>query len=273
MSREPIIDMSYQTFGALLLETEDLDPIYCMLVRASLDRDILKRWLLAYWCYYHAGVASRIAEMPSHMFYMGMWRAYVTKAPRGMERRYFYGLLAERTMHYLQDSGSPEAIVDDMCDHRWFQSVYNRVVSYSGFGPWMGWKVADMAERVLRYPVDFSDSELGIYKDPVQGAAFIDFGDKHYPISLDELHACVNRMKDEFQQFDAPPQADRPVNEQEIETILCKYKAHCYGFYPVANDTVHVIKALEGWGDLAEHILDYVPPIVGFEEWESDRST
>lgn len=269
--RQPVVDMDYQTFGAILIDTEDLDPVYCMAVRAGLDDDMLKRWLLAYWCYYHVGVASRIAEMPPHMFYTGMWRAFAAKSPRGMERRYFYGTSAFNTILGLEAAGSPESIVDHMCDHAEFQGVFDAVVSYHGFGPWMGWKIADMAERVLRYPVDFSDSDLGIYKDPVQGAAFIDFGDKYYPITMDELHSCVDRMVGEFKDFPAPPWNDRPSNEQEIETILCKYKAHCYGFYPIANDTIHMEKALPGWGDLADHMSDHLPPIIGYDEWMSSQ--
>lgn len=266
--REPKIDMSYQTFGAILLDTEDLDPIYSMLVYANLDDDVLARWLLAYWCYYHAGVSSYIAEKPANEFYLGMWRASVAKAPRGMERRHFWGKIAKSTIQGLQDAGAPERIVEHMCDHTDFQACYDAVVSYWGFGPWMGWKVADMAERVLCYPVDFSNSDMGIYKDPVQGAAFIDFGDKYYPISMDELHACVDRMVGEFSAWAAPPWNDRLVNEQEIETILCKYKAHCYGFYPLNNDTYHVKQHLVGWGDLAQQLAVTVPYLVPHhDEW------
>jgi len=259
--RQPKIDMSYQDFGNDLLDTGDLDPVYVMLVDAEmagvLHGKMFERFLLAYWCYYSCGVAARIAE--SSHFYKSMRLGLAEKWPRGMERRYFYGKSALDLVNGLEDAGEPERIVDDMCAHYRFKEVFDNVVKYKGFGPWMGWKIADMAERVLSYPVDFTDSEIGIYKDPVQGAAWIDYGDKHYPITMDQLHVTCDRMVGEFDNKLAPPWNDRPVNIQEVETILCKYKAHCYGFYPMGNDTIHVTKGLSGWGDLAEELIKFMP--------------
>lgn len=267
--REPVVDMSYQEFGDYLFVTGDLDPVYIMLANAEqagvLDESTLKRFLLAYWCYYSCGVAARIAEGPS--FYSLMWQGISDRWPRGMERRYFWGDQARNTIVGLQEHGEPEDIVDDMCAHYTFKAVYDKVVSYRGFGPWMGWKVADMAERVLSYPVDFSDSTLGIYKDPRQAAAFIIFGDKHHVITDDELDDLVGVMVGQFDNHLAPPWYDRPPNIQEIETVLCKYKAHCYGAYPLGNDTHHVANGMVGWGDLADELIKFMPEHVGVEEW------
>jgi hypothetical protein len=177
-----------------------------------------------------------------------------------MERRYFWGRQAENAIRGLMDAGEPERIVDHMCYHDDFWGVFKTVKSYTGFGPWMGFKVADMAERVLEIPVDFSTCTLGIYKDPRAGAAFILTGDRYQEITDDQLadvcydierHFCVN--------YDAPPAYDRPVNIQEVETILCKYKAHCYGAYPLGNDIVHVREGMKDWGDLAEELAQYLP--------------
>ena len=65
MSRNyPRLDI--ETFGRHLITTGDLDPIYTALVRAEQGGDFsvpqLCRWLLGYWCYYHAGVASFLSE-------------------------------------------------------------------------------------------------------------------------------------------------------------------------------------------------------------------
>lgn len=259
MVRKVVIDTNWYDFGADMFNTHDLDPVYSMLaLTTTMSDDMLKRWLLAYWCYYSAGVASKVAEAGSDKFYDMMWKGSGLdgndKWPRGMERRYFYGQQAANLLNGLEDYGSPENIVDVMTCHTDFLDISNNVKSFTGFGPWMGWKIADMAERVLCYDVDFSNSEIGIYKDPVQGAAFIAYGDKHYDISLDELHDVCADMERQYSGYMAPPHMDRPINIQEVETVLCKYKAHCYGFYPYGCDSYHMLDALDGWGDLADEI-------------------
>ncbi|GAG24444.1 unnamed protein product, partial [marine sediment metagenome] len=189
--RQPVKDISWYDFGVDMFVTHDLDPVYSALAMTTMPDDTLKRWLLAYWCYYSAGVASKVAEAGSDKFYDLMWQGSgldgAEKWPRGMERRYFYGDSAANLLNGLEEYGSPEKIADVMTCHTDFLDIFNNVKSFTGFGPWMGWKIADMAERVLCYNVDFSDSELGIYKDPVQGAAFIVYGDKHHDMPLDEL--------------------------------------------------------------------------------------
>ena len=255
--RKPLYDISYIEFGEILVNTEDLDPVYSMLVDASLPDDVLKRFMLAYWCYYHCGVAAWIAE--STDFYKAMLKGVAGKFPRGMERRYFYSNVALNCISDLEAHGSPESIVDDMCAHRTFMEVNKAVVKYNGFGPWMGWKIADMAERVLCYDVDFSDSSLNIYKDPRKAAAIIVHGDKDIPITDKELAWVCDKMEGEFSHLLAPPWNDRPVNIQEHETILCKTKAHYYGSYPLGNDTYHITKGMRGWGDLSEEMSKHIP--------------
>lgn len=261
--RQPVIDISWQDMGHDLIITQDLDPIYTIVAASDMSENMLKRWLLAYWCYYHAGVASYVAEGDSRQFYDRMWSGLDDKWPRGMERRYFYGQQAANLLNGLENYGSPEKVVDTMTGHQDFQSIAVAVEEFTGFGPWMSWKIADMAERVLCYDVDFSNTSLAIYKDPVMGAAFILTGDKGYKLSKEELESVVDDMESQLSYLDAPPYYDRPVNIQEIETVLCKYKAHCYGFYPLGNDTHHIHKGFEkrNWGDLAKalhgHLYKY----------------
>ena len=259
--RKPVFDMSWQEMGIQMLATEDLDPVYVMLrgaVKQGLDRDTLKRFMLAYWCFYNCGVAAYIAE--SHDFYGHMWRCIAARVPRGMERRYFWGKQANNAIQFLEQSGTPEHIVDDMCNHTDFWDVYNAVCAYTGFGPWMGWKIADMAETVLRYDVDFSTATLGIYKDPVAGAAVIRFKDRYHPITDNELGEVVDDIITTFKDVLAPPNLNRPVNIQEAETILCKYKAHVYGSYPLNNDTIHLHKAMREFKtDLGDHLAIFIP--------------
>src|SRR5689334_9165626 len=78
---------SLEKFGNDLLDTLDLDPVYVALHRARLDRATLKRWLLAYLCFYHGGVASRLASAKD--FHLEARKAHDEKWPRGRERRHF----------------------------------------------------------------------------------------------------------------------------------------------------------------------------------------
>lgn len=252
------MSMTPKCFGQVLLSSRDLDPIYVMLRRAELDQDTLKRWLLAYWCYYSAGVASRIAE--SKDFWAEMWKAHNEKWPRGAERRHFRGETSYNALLCLQSTdATPEQIVDHMTNEPDFQGIARRVQQFTAFGPWIAWKIADMAERVLHLEVDFSNAELGIYRDPVHGAALVLTGDEFYPISPDELRGVVDNMAADFHSFSAPPWYDRPVNVQEVETVLCKYKSYCHGHYPPGKDTREVYHGLHGWGNLATSLRKCMP--------------
>lgn len=266
MGRVPDVLPTWKDFGEDLILTYDLDPIYPMVAATDMDDDMRKRWCLAYWCYYHAGVSSIIAESNVGNFYNVMRSGVAHGWPRGMERRYFYGDLANNTIDGLEKFGSPEKVVDTMIQHSDFGGANNAVQSFYGFGSWIAWKVADMADRVLQIDIDFSDTSLNMYKDPKQGAAYIFKGDKKYPITEAELDWVVWEMEAAFSGLYAPPFQDRRINIQEVETVLCKYKAHCYGFYPYGNDTIHVAKALEGWGDLAQSMLSVLREFTTYEE-------
>ena len=67
--------MSYEhldvtEFGALLFSSADLDPVYKSLIHMRrLDDAQLNRFLIAYWHFYHCGVASFISEQEGNAFW------------------------------------------------------------------------------------------------------------------------------------------------------------------------------------------------------------
>jgi len=260
--------LSYRKFGQHLLETGDLDPVYIMLVESGLHRDPprLQRWCLAYWCFYHVGVASRIAEASPRQFYRLMKQADRQRWPRGAERRHFRGRTSANGIDCLHKFGSPEKVVEYMLEPCTFSGITERVKEFSGFGPWIAFKIADMAHSVFGLDVDYSDCTLGIYKDPRQGAALILHGDWRAPITDKELQRVVNKLQRQFKNYLAPPFYKRPVGVMEVETILCKYKSHYKGRYPLFKDSREIYEALEGWGDLAEELRCHV---VNREQWSS----
>ena len=259
--------VSFLYFGDELIRSEDLDPVYVALARANLDDALLKRMLLAYWCYYSMGTASRIAEAGGHKFFDMMWKAWAEKWPHGFERRHFYGESAKQSILFLQSqfNGYAERIVDDMTYHSTVHEIVEAVKRYRGFGVWMGWKIADMSERVLGYDVDFSDPVPVMYGDVIKGMALMYYGDKNHDIGVEERNLVVNALNKDFSHWTAPPWYDRQFNAQEGETVLCKYKAYFYGEYYIGKDIAEVSHGLSFAAkqgcDLAGHLLACMPEL------------
>ena len=250
-------------FASNLLQTFDLDPIYVILTETDMPEDMLKRWMLAYWCYYAAGPASYIAEQPD--FYTAMREGFSGEGQysRGHERRHFRGQAGWDAIAYLEAFGSPEHVVDYIYTGPLdYQSVANRAMKFKLFGPWIAWKIADMGERVLCMDIDFYNTNLYIYKDPVQGAALYLYGDYQQSISQADLNDVIEDILVRLKGFAAPPFLDRPLAVNEVETVLCKWKSHVRGSYPLNYDLKEICEGLKEWlhdSQLAGELLKHLP--------------
>lgn len=268
-------------FGAALIKSRDLDPMYCAVAGAGLDQNTKLRLMLAYVCLYHLGAASKIAEKKGAAFWKLLHEAAVNEGlrwPRGSERRHWRGAQALKSYESLESNAKvrPESLVEFWAlaaypdQARTFRNVSERVQRLTGFGPWIAFKIADICDRVLGYPVDFSNCELGIYKEPRAGGAIafqeLEVGQltqnpADYRITDDELRRA---LKDTMKALNslrlkAPPYNDRPIGVAEVETVWCKYKSHLKGSYPLGKDSRELRHQLEGWGDLAQQIQAHVP--------------
>lgn len=254
--------MTLEAFGAQLLDTEDLDPIYVVLVRANLERNHLRRWLLAYWCFYHAGVASYLSEMP---FAWKYWSELLEAAsngggscpvpgrwPRGRERRHFRGNRAEEAVGWLYERFHiPEDAVRSLEDISSgpYANVAREVQTWPQFGPWMAFKIADMLERVLGCNIDFRGHDVLFFKSPREAAQLW-----HRETNSNQVNptiAACYHLQQTLGNYLAPPTYDRPVSLQEFETILCKWKSHRNGHYPVGNDIHELHTALDAWKNVS----------------------
>lgn len=256
-------------FGRALLETGDLDPIYIALHKAEPTVPQLRRWLLAYWMFYHAGVASRLSEEEGQAFWDATRRADKEKWPRGRERRHFRAANSGRAIADLSarfpkpeeacrfaEGGDPATTLE---------AVSRRVQTWSGFGPWIAFKAADMIDRLGLCRVYFSSTGLGFYKEPAEGAklAAPRFGiagaDQYKPLALTTM--VVNRLMIALRPATAPPRHERQVSVPEVETVLCKWKAHMAGHYAVGSDTREIRASLEArdWGATAKAFLEALP--------------
>jgi hypothetical protein len=248
-------------FGKALLDSGDLDPIYIMLHEADLPERLVQRWLLAYWWFYHAGVASRLARERGEGFYgLALRLAQTPGTPRGTERRHFRGQACLKSIQWFQKHYErPEQAVDAVAGCNTVQEVVAFVQEdWPLFGPWIGFKIADMLDRVLGIPIKFSGSDLKMYDTPTKGAKILckrkgwDFGELGVP-------GVVRHLLVMFSKFKAPPDYQRSLNAQEIETILCKWKSHLGGHYPLGKDTREIRHALKGWGPLARRLRKHLP--------------
>lgn len=236
--------LSCYDFGRRLLETNDLDPVYVLVHEAGLDPTERSHWLVAYWCFYHVGTASWIAEgMRSGDYYRRLAVAAGSKEyPRSSERRHFRGEAArksvewitERTVEVLfspfNEAGSGGLSAEEVMDY---------VQEWVGFGPWIAFKVADMLERLGIVRVEF-DLGTVMYDSPAKAAQLL--WDEHNP-GLDSSREpggvevwAVEQILSELGSFKAPPRYERLINAQEAETILCKWKSYMGGHYHVGED-------------------------------------
>ncbi len=260
-------------FGRRLVESGDLDPVYLMLTgyrRARSDGpEAVERFCLAYWMFYHVGVAARIAQAGRWDFWDVVQEAQDSKWPRGTERRHFRGRQAQAAITALRTQypdphdaiaylAAPDPVAGAPALR--FTTVYERAKAWRGFGPWVSFKIADMLDGVLGAAVDFSDSVPFFYGEPVAGAHLmlgVTYGSED-PAAV--TTRAVEALRAAMWDMAAPHASHRSLGVQEYETVLCKWKAHRNGHYPVGKDTREVREALTRWGTMTKGLMEFLPP-------------
>ena len=275
--------MSIERFGTHLLDTGDLDPVYIALHKMELDESRLARWLVAYWCFYHCGVASYMADMknPDNYWEYMMRAAQNTlptplggRWPRGHERRHFRGQQGVDAIISLNSRyPEPAMWIDELRGKKvHFTEFSKQVQQERGFGPWISFKVADMFERLELAEIDFSESEIFMFKDPREAALRLwrsKMGMSEHAMPKDEpevLRQIVGFLKHYFKDYTAPPRHERGIGLQEVETILCKWKSSMNGHYPPQNDTIEITQGLGEWSvhsPTANLMLGCMPKVLG----------
>lgn len=274
------------SFGEQLIKSQDLDPVYPALTKLFPKRhksmtefNKLSRWLIAYWCFYHCGFASYASELGEGFFWDVLMDAAQnevptpmgTRWPRGHERRHARGSQGIKMVQHLKElyGNQPEFMVTHICSGApVYSQVADLVQKHTLFGPWISFKICDMIDRVLDKHIDFSEAAVFMFKDPVKAALIL--WRQHYGLPetakpKDEgevITGVVEHLKKEFRIFLAPPSNDRSIGLQEIETILCKWKSHLNGHYPLNNDIIEISTALKEWAPYsktAREMLEAMP--------------
>jgi len=264
--------LSIEDFGEKLISSGDLDPVYIALHKMEMDEDKLANWLIAYWCLYHPGVASYLSEQDDFWGMLELAAHNDTETPlggrwpRAAERRHWRGANAIASFKSLRDFGTPREIIQMLSESKTqgpngteilmeteYSKVYNRAMTFKGFGPWIAFKIADMLERLAIAPIDFEQSDVFMFKDPKKAALKLYRDRAGIPDGMklkDEKKAIdevVAHLRSHFEEHAAPPLYDRSIGFQEVETVLCKWKSHMNGHYPLYNDLNEIRKGCDEW--------------------------
>lgn len=230
-------------FSRQLVSTKDLDPVYVVLWQAGFDREILQRWLLAYWCFYHCGTASWIVDQPN--YWQAMRAAAATKEhPRSSERRHFRGATAINSVEYLAKQDVRNLFHPFSCKPTIpAKEVMGYIKTWYGFGEWISFKVADMLERLNIAKISFDIDTIQLFDSPRKGAQ--DMWERYGEVgttsgTIDPVPWAIRKLTKHLGVRLAPPRYERPLNVQEIETCLCKYHSHLSGHYEVGKDIKEV---------------------------------
>lgn len=262
-------------FGRALVQTGDLDPVYIALVGARLPARQLARWMLAYWYCYHAGAASWLSEREATDFWDGLMTLAINKQhspaggrwPRGRERRHFRGRAATVAVTALgmlhhEPEGVARTINATANRDGWRYAVIRKeVLTLPMCGTWIAFKVADMFDRVVGVPVDFTAADVFMFDSPTDAALL--WADTTPADAPTAIRAACDYILGQLADLTAPPGNDRPLRLNEVETILCKWKAHINGRYPIGIDTTELRHALQPWAGVsptAARMLAACPP-------------
>lgn len=268
-----------EVFGRRLIESGDLDPVYIALASVDWDEAQKKRWLVAYWLFYHPGFASYAAQQQSSLTFWGVLKKAAANVepsplgqrwPRASERRHFRGDKASAAVEQLRkDFPRPDILVDFVAKGAPdYAKVAAAVKSLPQMGDWIAFKVADMLDRCLGVKVIFDLAAVTMFDDPKKAALMVArrrLGMAEAARFKDEpavIRSVVEHLIAEFKDLDAPPANDRQIDYQEVETVLCKYKSHVNGHYPVGKDCREIREGLSEWAevsDAAREFLHYMP--------------
>jgi len=264
--------MDIRDFGDALLRTGDLDPVYIGIYKAKLPEPQVCRLLLAYWCFYHLGVSAWMSQHEGGEFWRWMTVAARNNPqalepapptgklwPRGTERRHFRGEKCVKAVGWFTNRWpEPEHPVRLLATMDTDKAIINKVVEWPMFGPWIGFKVADMMERVYGASVKFN-SNIGLMYDSPRAALDVLVADDSLITTDRTPVGLYGNLLSYFAARKAPPGLDRYVNAQEVETILCKWGSMKGGHYHVGKDIHEIRQALNGWGDTAKQVLAGMP--------------
>ena len=277
--------LSIEDFGAQLLKSGDIDPVYIALNAMEWSEVQRNRWLVAYISFYHPGLASWLSEAEGLDFWELMMTAAVNEEvspigarfPRAPERRHFRGENAVKSVDYMRTRYGkyPQAMMDYICGPMTYEGVTSykdiqgRALEHYGIGAWACYKLADLAERCCGVPLVWTEADA-MYESPQRGAlaiwrAKLGYSEEAQPKDRAKaIHDVVQYLLDHFKDYDAPG-GGRKFGLPEVETCCCKYLSHLNGHYGPNNDLIEIKKGLDQWrlkSETADRLIYYFPKVL-----------
>lgn len=250
-------------FGRHLFSTGDLDPVYPALQKSGYDRAQLARWLVAYWTFYSAGFACYASAFEGSAF----WRVLEVAArndtlapigarwPRGAERRHFRAQAATEAVEALKAryGGKPEDMLEMLSTGSLaVGAVINRATVHAGFGPWIGFKIADMIDAVwLPGQLVQDDLNLFLYDTPRQSIEECYAGgilrNLPHPNTADRFEYAMSWLGMQLKNCCIPHKPNSSPDWFSLETVWCKFHSHRWGSYPLYKDTTEIHHGVRVW--------------------------
>lgn len=253
MINQPELVTSWRRATQLLIETNDLDPMYSVIkqVREDYDDEWYYQFLMHYSLFYDPRGAMAAIDIEPGDFWPWISKlAADSTTKRGTERRHFRGKAAQTAIGNLRIKGDPVTIFKDMYKPTYTELTHNMEVNFSGcsFGSYFTWKLMDFFNVCSCKPVSLSYDEAK----------------KHMPeqprvAAEDIMKGWANTIVvNEFVQQYPHPVRPGTCDWAETETVLCNLKGLFFtGTVWIGRDIAHYKEVLKGTG-----YDRYLPPEV-----------
>lgn len=256
--------LSIEEFGAHLLTSGDLDPVYLALNGCGFDNSMRNRWLTAYCAFYSAGFACWASEREGEQFWKVLAEAATNSTeapcggrwPRASERRHFRGMQAEKAVEAWKEmyGSRPEDMMEYIADGApHFNYALERAKTHRSVGTWMGFKLVDLVDACMNREISQDDITMFFYDTPKQSMLRLWREKQGLPENAqpkDErlvLEAMIEYSRNAFKDHTIPHKQGKPVDLFTLETIFCKFQSHLNGHYQLWKDTDEINHGLTSW--------------------------
>lgn len=221
--------MSWLDYAKAIVETEDLDPVYCMLQRANLPEKVKSRFVLGYLMFYDSGTASALCEFEGNKWWKVVYEFYPSFR-RGSPRRHFRGQAGLEAITALKSfTPNPDDFMY-LIRRSTYMGVRQAIIDSKipQFGNYFIWKLADIQDRVFGWYCNFSGARAFLSPSPIAGLRLIARQLRIENISLDAICEKALSVLNHWGLV-APPRYERELGLQELETIACGYQGYVRG--------------------------------------------
>src|SRR5262245_5376004 len=158
----------WRTATRLLIETNDLDPMYPVIkqIREDYEDEWYYQYLMYYTLFYDPrGAVGAIDIDPEDFWNYVRLKASLSATRRGKERRHFRTDNAKKALDVLADMGSPTDIFTSMYKPTYTALYENIRDNFQGtsIGPYFTWKIMDFFNVCSDLPVSLTTDEAWRY--------------------------------------------------------------------------------------------------------------